>query len=71
MSKRNETSMRAQIMYRESKMFPGRVVCGVFLRVGDDVEYKDQISKWQPAFIAKFPEFQDATFTVQETEILW
>lgn len=63
--------MRALAMYRESKLFEGRVLCGVFLRVGDDVEYKDQISKWQLAFIAKFPEFQDATFTVQVTEILW
>lgn len=71
MSRRNESSMRALAMYRESKLFTGRVLCGVFLRAGDDVEYKDQVAKWQLAFVSKFPEFLDATFTVQETEILW
>lgn len=70
MSRRDNSPLRAYIMTRESKHFDGPVVCGVFLRVGDDVEYKEQVSKWQTSFIKEFPEFRDAHFTLEETEIL-
>jgi len=59
------------ILYRKSKFYPDPVVCcAIEVIDGSYVDAMRQRDAWVHNFTQKFPEFKDATFSTEETEVI-
>lgn len=62
---------RAIVLYRKSKFYPDPVLCGVFAYEENYTSAAQQrIDFWKQDFLTRFPEFKDAEFTQEYTDIL-
>jgi len=52
------------ILFRKSKHYPEKVICGVF-DGADDGEVLKGIATWKLSFFSRFPEFREAEFSIE------
>lgn len=65
------STKRAIVLSRKSKFYPEPVLCGVFqYEDGSASSAEQRIEYWKDNFLRKFPEFKDAEFTQEYTDIL-
>ncbi len=61
----------AFVLSRHSKFYPTPVQCCV-VEVQDQnyVVAMNKLKEWEKQFVKRFPEFQEARFTIEEVEML-
>lgn len=62
---------KALVYFRKSEFHPDPVICCVIPVVdGAWTVAQERADRWKDQFLRKFPEFKDAEFYTEETEIL-
>ncbi len=61
---------RAIVLFRKSEFYPKPVLCGVWEYEEHELRAaEDRIAQWKNEFLSKLPEFKNAEFTADYTDI--
>lgn len=56
------------VLFRKSEFYPDPVICAVF-NYSNSLDTYQEIDRWKIRFVKKFPEFNNAEFTVEWVDV--